>query len=137
MCSVARRRSRLSNQCPYVSYKLFLNPSKIPILVQLLFSLCTLTLRCSHDFPQVPTSNDPFAAPPPQPNQSMNIPPLTKAPKWLRRPCGVSFGFGGKLISFDSTSTQVGDYNFSHLAQFSNFKIKAKWATVLTILPLS
>ncbi len=25
---------------------------------------------------------------------------LTKAPKWLKRPVGVSFGFGGKLVSF-------------------------------------
>ena len=25
---------------------------------------------------------------------------LLKAPKWLERPCGVSFGFGGKVISF-------------------------------------
>ncbi len=23
-----------------------------------------------------------------------------RAPKWLIRPCGVSFGFGGKLVSF-------------------------------------
>ncbi len=23
-----------------------------------------------------------------------------RAPKWLTRPCGVSFGFGGKLVSF-------------------------------------
>lgn len=26
---------------------------------------------------------------------------LIKAPKWMRRPVGASFGFGGKLISFD------------------------------------
>ncbi|KAL8788090.1 MAG: hypothetical protein Q9213_001848 [Squamulea squamosa] len=26
---------------------------------------------------------------------------LPRAPKWLRRPCGASFGFGGKLISFN------------------------------------
>ncbi|KAL8728756.1 MAG: hypothetical protein Q9166_005188 [cf. Caloplaca sp. 2 TL-2023] len=25
---------------------------------------------------------------------------LSEAPKWLRRPCGVSFGFGGKIVSF-------------------------------------
>ncbi|KAL8821368.1 MAG: hypothetical protein Q9223_000564 [Gallowayella weberi] len=28
---------------------------------------------------------------------------LSKAPKWLRRPCGVSFGFGGKIVSFNGT----------------------------------
>jgi protein transport protein SEC31 len=27
---------------------------------------------------------------------------LGRAPKWLRRPCGASFGFGGKLVCFDS-----------------------------------
>lgn len=25
---------------------------------------------------------------------------LPKAPKWLQRPCGVTFGFGGKVVSF-------------------------------------
>jgi len=29
---------------------------------------------------------------------------LTKPPKWLRRPCGGSFGFGGKLVTFVSNS---------------------------------
>ena len=28
------------------------------------------------------------------------FPVRLRAPKWLRRPVGVSFGFGGKLISF-------------------------------------
>ncbi|KAL8926069.1 MAG: hypothetical protein Q9172_001948 [Xanthocarpia lactea] len=32
---------------------------------------------------------------------------LPKAPKWLRRPCGVSFGFGGKLISFNSIESEL------------------------------
>ncbi|NWU62596.1 SC31B protein, partial [Pterocles burchelli] len=31
------------------------------------------------------------------------IPPLKKPPKWIRRPVGVSFAFGGKLISFGLT----------------------------------
>lgn len=26
---------------------------------------------------------------------------LQKAPKWLERPCGASFGFGGKIVSFN------------------------------------
>lgn len=29
--------------------------------------------------------------------------PLKKPPKWLRRPCGATFAFGGKLISFGHT----------------------------------
>mmetsp|Transcript_24380 Transcript_24380/g.43410 ORF Transcript_24380/g.43410 Transcript_24380/m.43410 type:complete len:1160 (-) Transcript_24380:43-3522(-) len=28
--------------------------------------------------------------------------PLAKAPKWLARPCGVAFGFGGRLVSFSN-----------------------------------
>ena len=27
---------------------------------------------------------------------------LKKAPKWLERPCGASFGFGGKVVSFNT-----------------------------------
>lgn len=30
---------------------------------------------------------------------------LKKAPKWLERPCGASFGFGGKIVSFKTTRT--------------------------------
>ena len=29
---------------------------------------------------------------------------LTKAPKWMERPIGASFGFGGKLVAFKKTS---------------------------------
>lgn len=32
---------------------------------------------------------------------------LKKAPKWLERPCGASFGFGGKVLSFKTTKTLV------------------------------
>ncbi|XP_034650172.1 LOW QUALITY PROTEIN: protein transport protein Sec31A [Drosophila subobscura] len=32
---------------------------------------------------------------------------LTHAPKWMKRPCGVAFGFGGKLVSFDGVSKKV------------------------------
>uniref|UniRef100_A0A8C6WLU3 SEC31 homolog B, COPII coat complex component n=1 Tax=Neogobius melanostomus TaxID=47308 RepID=A0A8C6WLU3_9GOBI len=30
------------------------------------------------------------------------LPPLQKPPKWIRRPVGASFGFGGKLVTFES-----------------------------------
>ncbi|XP_017886160.1 protein transport protein Sec31A isoform X2 [Ceratina calcarata] len=44
---------------------------------------------------------DPFSQPPPSvQNEPAVI--LTKAPKWLKRPFGASFGFGGKLIIFDN-----------------------------------
>ncbi|XP_052127985.1 protein transport protein Sec31A [Frankliniella occidentalis] len=59
--------------------------------------------------PQVQTSNkiaDSFPgmesyaqATPPQP-APVSV-DLRKPPKWLRRPCGASFGFGGKLVSFE------------------------------------
>ena len=28
---------------------------------------------------------------------------LKSPPKWLRKPCGASFGFGGKLITFENS----------------------------------
>ncbi|KAF4106253.1 hypothetical protein G5714_012243 [Onychostoma macrolepis] len=55
-------------------------------------------------------TNDPFgtgqALPPlqvPQPTvETTIIPPLKKPPKWVRRPVGASFAFGGKLVTFES-----------------------------------
>ncbi|KAM4524216.1 protein transport protein Sec31A isoform 1-T1 [Odontesthes bonariensis] len=39
----------------------------------------------------------------PQPNvQDTIVPPLKKPPKWVRRPVGASFAFGGKLITFEN-----------------------------------
>ncbi|KAM8808780.1 protein transport protein Sec31A isoform 2-T2 [Eudromia elegans] len=32
--------------------------------------------------------------------------PLKKPPKWIRRPVGASFSFGGKLVTFESTKAQ-------------------------------
>ncbi|ESO03422.1 hypothetical protein HELRODRAFT_112302 [Helobdella robusta] len=47
---------------------------------------------------------DPFN----QPTPHHAVPPvvgtmLKKAPKWLKRPCGANFGFGGKLVCFNNT----------------------------------
>uniref|UniRef100_A0A3B4V7W7 Protein transport protein Sec31A n=1 Tax=Seriola dumerili TaxID=41447 RepID=A0A3B4V7W7_SERDU len=55
-------------------------------------------------------SMDPFGTgqvlPPlqvPQPTvQDTVVPPLKKPPKWVRRPVGASFAFGGKLITFEN-----------------------------------
>ncbi|XP_061666251.1 protein transport protein Sec31A isoform X2 [Syngnathoides biaculeatus] len=39
----------------------------------------------------------------PQPTaQDTVVPPLKKPPKWVRRPVGASFAFGGKLITFEN-----------------------------------
>uniref|UniRef100_A0A3Q3EYU2 Protein transport protein Sec31A n=1 Tax=Labrus bergylta TaxID=56723 RepID=A0A3Q3EYU2_9LABR len=39
----------------------------------------------------------------PQPTmQETIVPPLKKPPKWVRRPVGASFAFGGKLITFEN-----------------------------------
>ncbi|CAL8302888.1 unnamed protein product [Lota lota] len=39
----------------------------------------------------------------PQPTaQTTIVPPLKKPPKWVRRPVGASFAFGGKLLTFES-----------------------------------
>ncbi|KAM5244325.1 protein transport protein Sec31B isoform 25-T32 [Hipposideros larvatus] len=41
---------------------------------------------------------------PEQVAQASLIPPLKKPPKWMRRPAGVSFAFGGKLVTFSLPS---------------------------------
>lgn len=33
---------------------------------------------------------------------------LKTPPKWLRRPCGASFGFGGKLVTFEPAAAGGG-----------------------------
>ncbi|XP_072311988.1 protein transport protein Sec31A [Eucyclogobius newberryi] len=61
-------------------------------------------------------SMDPFGTgqtlPPlqmPQPQtQPTIIPPLKKPPKWIRRPVGASFGFGGKLVTFECPKLPAG-----------------------------
>ncbi|KAM9329298.1 protein transport protein Sec31A [Gastrophryne carolinensis] len=42
---------------------------------------------------------------PQQPAQQNTVMPLKKPPKWLRRPVGASFSFGGKLVSFEAEKT--------------------------------
>ncbi|XP_051958646.1 protein transport protein Sec31A [Xyrauchen texanus] len=57
-------------------------------------------------------TNDPFGTgqslPPlqvPQPTlETTIIPPLKKPPKWVRRPVGARFAFGGKLVTFENPS---------------------------------
>ncbi|OCT70195.1 hypothetical protein XELAEV_18037117mg [Xenopus laevis] len=44
---------------------------------------------------------------PQQVAQTTVIPPLKKPPRWIRRPVGVSFAFGGKLVSFDCPKASV------------------------------
>ncbi|XP_056627317.1 protein transport protein Sec31A [Triplophysa dalaica] len=59
-------------------------------------------------------TSDPFGTgqtlPPlqiPQPTvETTIIPPLKKPPKWVRRPVGASFAFGGKLITFENPKQQ-------------------------------
>lgn len=45
---------------------------------------------------------------------------LTKAPKWLKRPFGASFGFGGKLVIFEN---QLADPNLANRKGDSNRKV--------------
>ncbi|KAM3940322.1 protein transport protein Sec31A isoform 3-T3 [Leptodactylus fuscus] len=43
---------------------------------------------------------------PQQTPQQSSVQPLKKPPKWLRRPVGASFSFGGKLVTFGLEKTQ-------------------------------
>jgi protein transport protein SEC31 len=47
---------------------------------------------------------------------------LKKAPKWFERPCGASFGFGGKLVSFGLVPSAPGKPRSSKI-QISNFSV--------------
>ena len=38
---------------------------------------------------------------------------LKSPPKWLRKPCGAKFGFGGKLVTFDFDSSNAQPENQS------------------------
>jgi len=40
-----------------------------------------------------------------------------RAPKWYKRPVGVSFGFGGKLVSFRPRSSAVGASEVAFLGE--------------------
>eukprot|EP01104_Vermistella_antarctica_P011366 TRINITY_DN3163_c0_g4_i4.p1 TRINITY_DN3163_c0_g4~~TRINITY_DN3163_c0_g4_i4.p1 ORF type:complete len:1310 (+),score=404.69 TRINITY_DN3163_c0_g4_i4:220-4149(+) len=67
----------------------------------------TISVQASSDFNPVQrsapaTSDDPFAAPTPAAK------PLQPPPTWLRRPAGVSFGFGGRLVSFRAVTGEGG-----------------------------
>ena len=48
---------------------------------------------------------------------------LKKAPKWLERSCGASFGFGGKVVSFNATSV-AGAQRYSKI-RISTFAVDA------------
>lgn len=47
---------------------------------------------------------DPFGVSQPSSRTASTIIPLLKPPKWLRKPVGANFAFGGKLVSFDYTA---------------------------------
>ncbi|XP_056592258.1 protein transport protein Sec31A isoform X7 [Triplophysa dalaica] len=59
----------------------------------------------------------------PQPTTSQNtVTPLKKPPKWIRRPMGASFAFGGKLVTSDninptSQQTQQSAGRIVHICQ--------------------
>ncbi|KAL8716746.1 MAG: hypothetical protein Q9225_005952 [Loekoesia sp. 1 TL-2023] len=54
----------------------------------------------------------------PQIDSQRNTFSLPKAPKWLRVPCGVSFGFGGKVVSFDTTGSSAHPVSKVRLTNF-------------------
>ncbi|KAL9005530.1 MAG: hypothetical protein Q9188_001691 [Gyalolechia gomerana] len=44
---------------------------------------------------------------------------LPKAPKWLRRPCGASFGFGGKIASFNTIGSGAPSVSKVRISSFT------------------
>ncbi|XP_065165359.1 protein transport protein Sec31A isoform X2 [Atheta coriaria] len=70
------------------------------------------TNKIADSFPGM-DAGDYVQAPVQQPTANLSV-DLSKAPKWLKKPVGASFGFGGKLISFDhdkSTPSQQAAVN--------------------------
>ena len=44
---------------------------------------------------------------------------LQKAPKWLQRPCGASFGFGGKFVSFKGSTSDTSKKSMVRISTFA------------------
>ena len=44
---------------------------------------------------------------------------LQKAPKWLQRPCGASFGFGGKVVSFKGSASDTSKRSMIRISTFT------------------
>ena len=44
---------------------------------------------------------------------------LQKAPKWLQRPCGASFGFGGKVVSFKGNASETSRRSVIRISSFA------------------
>uniref|UniRef100_A0A8C1U674 Protein transport protein Sec31A n=1 Tax=Cyprinus carpio TaxID=7962 RepID=A0A8C1U674_CYPCA len=72
-------------------------------------------------------TSDPFgtgqALPPlqvPQPSEeTVIVPPLKKPPKWVRRPVGASFAFGGKLVTFENPTAAAQQQPIARQVQVS------------------
>ncbi len=44
---------------------------------------------------------------------------LQKAPKWLQRPCGASFGFGGKVVTFKGNASETPKRSMVRISTFA------------------
>ena len=44
---------------------------------------------------------------------------LQKAPKWLQKPCGTSFGFGGKVVSFKPITSDTSKRSVIRISSFA------------------
>ena len=44
---------------------------------------------------------------------------LQKAPKWLQRPCGASFGFGGKVVTFKGIASETSKRTIIRISTFA------------------
>ena len=44
---------------------------------------------------------------------------LPKAPKWLERPCGVSFGFGGKVVTYKTSISETSKRSMIRISTFA------------------
>ncbi|KAJ4926533.1 hypothetical protein JOQ06_008706 [Pogonophryne albipinna] len=68
----------------------------------------------------------PLQLPPQAPATPATINPLKKPPKWIRRPVGASFAFGGKLVSLENSkpNPQQPQQRSSHVVHVSQVVIE-------------
>ncbi|XP_052766437.1 protein transport protein Sec31A-like isoform X3 [Mya arenaria] len=78
-------------------------------------------------------SSDPFAQAQHAHQQaqvsSQNVMPLQKPPKWLQKPAGANFGFGGKLVTFENVKGATGQPSGGRVVTMSQIVTETELVT--------
>lgn len=66
--------------------------------------------------------------------QQQIVPQLKQAPKWMKRPCGVSFGFGGKLVTFGVDTVAQATASLNAIEHHQTPKFQAQKVNIMQIV---